>query len=39
MVHGYGSWWHVGVAEVSTKERIRQAYSNSQLRINEARRY
>lgn len=39
MVHGYGSWWHVGVAEVSTKERIRQAYTTSQLRINEARRY
>ena len=39
MVHGYGSWWHVGVAEISTKESIRQAYTNSQLRINEARRY
>ncbi|OBX08001.1 3D-(3,5/4)-trihydroxycyclohexane-1,2-dione hydrolase [Gallibacterium salpingitidis] len=39
MVHGYGSWWHVGVAEVSTKERVRQAYANAQLRINEARRY
>ncbi|MFC0322335.1 3D-(3,5/4)-trihydroxycyclohexane-1,2-dione acylhydrolase (decyclizing) [Gallibacterium melopsittaci] len=39
MVHGYGSWWHVGVAEVSSKERIRQAYAHSQVRINEARRY
>ncbi|MFC0308114.1 3D-(3,5/4)-trihydroxycyclohexane-1,2-dione acylhydrolase (decyclizing) [Gallibacterium trehalosifermentans] len=39
MVHGYGSWWHVGVAEVSNKERIRQAYAHSQVRINEARRY
>ncbi|OZN24698.1 3D-(3,5/4)-trihydroxycyclohexane-1,2-dione acylhydrolase (decyclizing) [Actinobacillus seminis] len=39
MVHGYGSWWHVGVAEVSEKETIREAYENSVKRIDEARRY
>ncbi|MBR0573478.1 MULTISPECIES: 3D-(3,5/4)-trihydroxycyclohexane-1,2-dione acylhydrolase (decyclizing) [Pasteurellaceae] len=39
MVHGYGSWWHVGVAEVSNKETIQQAYQNAQKHINEARRY
>ncbi|MDP8079194.1 3D-(3,5/4)-trihydroxycyclohexane-1,2-dione acylhydrolase (decyclizing) [Phocoenobacter skyensis] len=39
MVHGYGSWWHVGVAEVSDKETIQQAYQNAQKHINEARRY
>lgn len=39
MIHGYGSWWHVGVAEVSEKETIRKAYENSVKHINEARRY
>ncbi|MDG6880996.1 3D-(3,5/4)-trihydroxycyclohexane-1,2-dione hydrolase [Phocoenobacter uteri] len=39
MVHGYGSWWHVGVAEVSNKETIQHAYQNAQKHINEARRY
>lgn len=39
MVHGYGSWWHVGVAAVSEKETIREAYENSVKRIDEARRY
>ena len=39
MIHGYGSWWHVGVAEVSEKETIRKAHENSVKHINEARRY
>lgn len=39
MIHGYGSWWHVGVAEVSKKETIRKAHENSVKHINEARRY
>ncbi len=39
MIHGYGSWWHVGVAEVSEKEAIRKAHENSVKHINEARRY
>ncbi|OOF53422.1 3D-(3,5/4)-trihydroxycyclohexane-1,2-dione acylhydrolase (decyclizing) [Rodentibacter genomosp. 2] len=39
MIHGYGSWWHVGVAEVSEKERIQEAYQNSVKHIREARRY
>lgn len=39
MVHSYGSWWHVGVAEVSEKERIQQAYENAVKHIDEARRY
>ncbi|RDE88810.1 3D-(3,5/4)-trihydroxycyclohexane-1,2-dione acylhydrolase (decyclizing) [Aggregatibacter aphrophilus] len=39
MIHGYGSWWHVGVAEVSEKEKIRQAHESSVKHINEARRY
>ena len=39
MIHGYGSWWHVGVAEVSEKEKIRKAHERSVKHINEARRY
>ncbi|TDQ59466.1 3D-(3,5/4)-trihydroxycyclohexane-1,2-dione hydrolase [Mesocricetibacter intestinalis] len=39
MAHGYGSWWHVGVAEVSERKEIQQAYENSQRRIEEARSY
>ncbi|THA10741.1 3D-(3,5/4)-trihydroxycyclohexane-1,2-dione acylhydrolase (decyclizing) [Rodentibacter pneumotropicus] len=39
MIHGYGSWWHVGVAEVSEKERIQEAHQNSVKHIREARRY
>lgn len=39
MAHGYGSWWHVGVAEIAEKERIRQAFKRSQLQIKQARHY
>ena len=39
MIHGYGSWWHVGVAEVSEKEKIRKVHERSVKHINEARRY
>jgi len=39
MIHGYGSWWHVGVAEVSEKQTIQESYQNAVQHINEARRY
>ncbi|OOF82164.1 3D-(3,5/4)-trihydroxycyclohexane-1,2-dione acylhydrolase (decyclizing) [Rodentibacter caecimuris] len=39
MIHGYGSWWHVGVAEVSEKESIQEAYQHSLKNIRKARRY
>lgn len=39
MAHGYGSWWHVGVAEVSQKERIKAAFEKSQQHIKQARQY
>lgn len=39
MVHGYGSWWHVGVAEVSEKARVKEAFERSQINIKQARRY
>ena len=39
MIHKYGSWWHVGVAEVSEKDKIKEVYKTLQQRISEARRY
>lgn len=39
MVHGYGSWWHVGLAGTSTKETVQQAYEILQQRVKQARRY
>ncbi|PJG86066.1 3D-(3,5/4)-trihydroxycyclohexane-1,2-dione acylhydrolase (decyclizing) [Conservatibacter flavescens] len=39
MVHGYGSWWHVGMAEVSEKATVQQAYEELQQRKAQARRY
>lgn len=39
MAHGYGCWWHVGVAEVSESERIQQARKRSQEQLAKARKY
>lgn len=39
MAHGYGCWWHVGIPETSTKERIQQAYHRSQQHLALARQY
>ncbi|BFU59883.1 MULTISPECIES: 3D-(3,5/4)-trihydroxycyclohexane-1,2-dione acylhydrolase (decyclizing) [Rodentibacter] len=39
MVHGYGSWWHVGVAEVSERPEVQQAYENALQQRKKARRY
>ncbi|MEE3700706.1 3D-(3,5/4)-trihydroxycyclohexane-1,2-dione acylhydrolase (decyclizing) [Mannheimia haemolytica] len=39
MAHGYGCWWHVGVAEVSESERIQQARARSQEQLAKARKY
>ncbi|MFA9498900.1 3D-(3,5/4)-trihydroxycyclohexane-1,2-dione acylhydrolase (decyclizing) [Mannheimia sp. E30BD] len=39
MAHGYGCWWHVGVAEVSESERIQQARTRSQEQLAKARKY
>ena len=27
MVHGYGDWWRVGVAQVSKSEKIQKVYN------------
>lgn len=39
MAHGYGCWWHVGVAEVSNKESIQQAQRRSKENLALARKY
>jgi len=39
MTHGYGSWWRVGVAEVSTSETVTAAYEEMKKNIALARAY
>ncbi|MDQ0204153.1 3D-(3,5/4)-trihydroxycyclohexane-1,2-dione acylhydrolase (decyclizing) [Pectinatus haikarae] len=39
MVHKYGSWWRVGVAQTSKNQRIRKVYKEISLKIDEARKY
>jgi 3D-(3,5/4)-trihydroxycyclohexane-1,2-dione acylhydrolase (decyclizing) len=39
MTDGYGSWWHVGVAEMSKKEAIQHAYKEKEKQLEIARRY
>jgi 3D-(3,5/4)-trihydroxycyclohexane-1,2-dione acylhydrolase (decyclizing) len=39
MIHGYLSWWRVGVAEVSTKGTTADAYERQQAMLAKARKY
>ncbi|WP_045518634.1 3D-(3,5/4)-trihydroxycyclohexane-1,2-dione acylhydrolase (decyclizing) [Neobacillus niacini] len=39
MTHGYDSWWHVGVAEVSSKEGIQSAFKDKESNLVKARAY
>ncbi|VBB05760.1 3 5/4-trihydroxycyclohexa-1 2-dione hydrolase [Lucifera butyrica] len=39
MVHKYGSWWRVGVAEVSASEKIQTVYKKLSKNIEQARQY
>jgi len=39
MTDGYDSWWHVGVAEVSDKDSIRQAYEHKQKMLEKSKQY
>ncbi len=39
MTDGYNSWWHVGVAEVSEKDSIRNAYQERLKQLEKARKY
>lgn len=39
MTDGYDSWWRVGVAEVSTSERVQKCYEEMNANIKKARLY
>lgn len=39
MAHGYGGWWHVGVAEISNNDDIRQARGRLEQNLAVARQY
>lgn len=39
MTEGYESWWRVGVAEVSNKESVKEAYKDMQDNIEKSRKY
>ncbi len=39
MSGGYESWWRVGVAEVSTSEKVKAAYEEMEKQINMVRKY
>lgn len=39
MTSGYESWWHVGVAGVSTKKAIKNSYENKEKMLKTARKY
>lgn len=39
MTDGYDSWWRVGVAEVSTSERVHECYEDMKKNIEKARLY
>jgi 3D-(3,5/4)-trihydroxycyclohexane-1,2-dione acylhydrolase (decyclizing) len=36
---GYEAWWRLGVAEVSTSEKVQNAYKNMENKLAEARKY
>jgi 3D-(3,5/4)-trihydroxycyclohexane-1,2-dione acylhydrolase (decyclizing) len=39
MTDGYESWWNVGVAEVSEKETVRNAYEEKEKQLKQSRQY
>lgn len=39
MTEGYDSWWNVGVAEVSNKEGIQQAFESRKQKLETAKQY
>ncbi len=39
MTDGYGAWWNVGIASVSGKESVQNAYKNKAENIKKARKY
>lgn len=39
MTDGYGSWWHVGVPEVSDSDKVEKAYGEMKDNLSKARQY
>jgi 3D-(3,5/4)-trihydroxycyclohexane-1,2-dione acylhydrolase (decyclizing) len=39
MTEGYGGWWRVGVAEVSERERVKEARADQDSHLEQARKY
>ncbi len=39
MTDGYGAWWNVGIASVSGKESVREAYKEKSENLKKARKY
>ncbi|MEK3888163.1 3D-(3,5/4)-trihydroxycyclohexane-1,2-dione acylhydrolase (decyclizing) [Bacillus sp. FSL K6-3431] len=39
MTHGYDSWWHVGIAEISKKDSVHRAFEDKQVNLEKARAY
>lgn len=39
MTDGYGAWWNVGIASVSDKDSVKEAYKNKSENLNKARKY
>ncbi|MGY1465461.1 3D-(3,5/4)-trihydroxycyclohexane-1,2-dione acylhydrolase (decyclizing) (plasmid) [Bacillus toyonensis] len=39
MTNGYGSWWHVGVAEVSNSQSVQAAYESKVSNLQKAKSY
>lgn len=39
MSDGYDAWWHVGIASVSSKKSVNEAYENKKMNLDKARKY
>lgn len=39
MTDGYESWWHVGIAEVSQSEKVKQAFESKEKKLEIAKQY
>ena len=39
MTDGYESWWHVGIAEVSHSEKVKQAFESKEKKLEVAKQY
>ncbi|UXU83609.1 3D-(3,5/4)-trihydroxycyclohexane-1,2-dione acylhydrolase (decyclizing) [Mammaliicoccus sciuri] len=39
MTDGYESWWHVGIAEVSQSEKVKQAFESKEKKLEVAKQY